>query len=150
MNGPRKKKNKKKIQKGLSSRFSIAWWFCHFLTPRMQWCSLSGGRRSIWRRLKRRDEEEDCNSAAWGSEYYKYITSWKQPISTVTEHVFKKYSYTNELQDSASGPNSTDWKTAGTASSGQCVWCNRAFDNPITSGHLYPRQFTPGMKMCLI
>lgn len=46
MSGP------KNIQKGLSSRFSITWWFCRFLKPQMRWCSLLGGRQLRWRHLK--------------------------------------------------------------------------------------------------
>lgn len=42
--------------RGISSRFSIAWWFCRFLARRRRWCSLSGGRRSKWRRLWREEE----------------------------------------------------------------------------------------------
>lgn len=64
-----------KDPKGLSSRFSIAWWFCHFLKPQMRWCSLSGGRRSKWRRLERRDEEENWNCMKALLTYYSQSTA---------------------------------------------------------------------------
>lgn len=79
----------KKIQKGLSSRFSIAWWFCHFLTPRMQWCSLSGGRRSIWRRLKRRDGGGKIETVPREVQSITNILHPENNWLTVTKNVFK-------------------------------------------------------------
>lgn len=73
----------------LSSRFSIAWWFCHFLKPQMRWCSLSGGRQSKWRRLKRRDEEENWNCAKnsrWW--FYTHILPRIWFINRATNTVF--------------------------------------------------------------
>lgn len=46
-------------KKEISSRFSIAWWFCHFLARRRRWCSLSGGRRLKWRHLQREKRRSD-------------------------------------------------------------------------------------------
>lgn len=56
--GKEKKQMKLKIggTRRISSRFSIAWWFCRFLARRRRWCSLSGGRRLKWQRLWREEK----------------------------------------------------------------------------------------------
>lgn len=46
-------------KKEISSRFSIAWWFCRFLARRRRWCSLSGGRQLKWRHLQREKRSSD-------------------------------------------------------------------------------------------
>lgn len=59
----KKKPNGAKDQgekRGISSHFSIAWWFCRFLARRRQWCSLLGGRRLKWRRLRRERKVRRC------------------------------------------------------------------------------------------
>lgn len=55
-----------KIGGEISSRFSIAWWFCRFLARPRRWCSLSGGRRLKWRHLWREERRSDSSHQGGG------------------------------------------------------------------------------------
>lgn len=50
----------------ISSRSSIAWWFCRFLARPRRWCSLSGGRRWKWRHLWREERRSDGSHQGGG------------------------------------------------------------------------------------
>lgn len=72
----KEKPNGAKDRGGISSRFSIAWWFCRFLARRRRWCSLWGGRRLKWQHLRREKQRSDSShqdAAGGGIQIWVYL-----------------------------------------------------------------------------